>query len=136
MPRLTARIAPLLLVTACAATPAGPPAVENGDLTNAVDGTRVAIKRGGELKVVLDANITTGYQWQSPTNPAPVMSAIGTPTYVSKAVDPRTMGSGGTNIFRFRAENPGQVALQFDYRRPWETGVAPANTLRYDVTVQ
>jgi hypothetical protein len=56
-------IAPLLLVAACAAPPSGPPAVEKGELTNAADGTRIAIKRGGELKVVLDANITTGYQW-------------------------------------------------------------------------
>ena len=123
----------LLLVAACAATP---PAVENGELMNAADGTRIAIKRGGELRVVLDADITTGYQWQSPTNPVPVMSAIGTPIYVAKAADPRFVRGGGANIFRFRAEAPGQIALQFDYRRFGETAVSPAKTLRYDVVVQ
>jgi len=136
MPRLIALIAPLLLVAACATTSSGPPAVDDGELTNAADGTRIAIKRGGELKVILDANVTTGYQWQSPTNPAPVMSPIGTPAYVGKGVDPRAVGAGGMNIFRFRADSPGQVALQFDYRRPWETAAPPVKTLRYDVVVQ
>ena len=136
MQRLITLISPLLLVAACAATPSGTPAVDNGELTNAADGTRIAIKRGGELKVVLDANITTGFQWQSPTNPAPVMAAIGTPIYVGKAADSHMVGQGGTNIFRFRADRPGQVVLQFDYRRPWETSVPPARTLRYDVVVE
>jgi inhibitor of cysteine peptidase len=124
----------LLLIAACA-TPSGPPPVASGELTNAADGTRIAIKRGGELKVVLDANITTGYQWQSPTSGSPVMSIIGAPIYVGKAADSHFVGGGGTNIFRFRADSPGQVVLQFDYRRPWETGVPPAKTLRYDVVV-
>lgn len=135
MQRIVALAFTLLLIAACA-TPSGPPAVDNGELTNAADGTRIAIKRGGELKVVLDTNITTGFQWQSPTNPAPLMAAIGTPIYVGKAADSHMVGQGGTNIFRFRAERPGQVVLQFDYRRPWETGVPPAKSLRYDVIVQ
>lgn len=135
MQRVVTLALALLLIAACA-TPSGPPAVDNGELTNAADGTRIAIKRGGELKVIIDANITTGYQWQSPTNPAPVMSAIGTPIYVGKAADSRLVGGGGTNIFRFRADSPGQVVLQFDYRRSWETGVPAAKTVRYDVVVQ
>jgi predicted secreted protein len=136
MRRLLTLFAIVLVAGACATPPSGPPAVDNGELTNAADGTRIAIKRGGELKVILDANITTGFQWQSPTNPAPVMSAIGAPVYVGKAADPRFVGGGGANIFRFRAETPGQVALQFDYRRPWESSAPPARTLRYDVVVQ
>ena len=136
MPRLVALIGSLLLIAGCATAPSAPPAVDNGELTNAADGTRIAIKRGGELKVILDANITTGYQWQSPTSPAPVMSAIGAPIYVGKAADPHFVGGGGSNIFRFRADSPGQVALQFDYRRPWETGVPAAKTLHYNVVVQ
>ena len=135
MQRILTLALTLLLVAACA-TPSGPPAVDNGELTNAADGTRIAIKRGGELKVILDANITTGYQWQSPTSPAPVMSLIGAPIYVGKAADPHFVGGGGANIFRFRADNPGQLALQFDYRRAWESSVPPAKTLRYTVVVQ
>jgi predicted secreted protein len=136
MQRLLALVAALTLITACATPPSAPPAVEKGELTNAADGTRIAIKRGGELKVVLDANITTGFQWQSPTNPTPAMAAIGTPIYVGTAADSQKVGQGGTNIFRFRADNPGHVVLQFDYRRPWETSVAPAKTVRYDVVVE
>ena len=86
--------------------------------------------------MVLDANITTGFQWQMPTKVAPVLAPIGQPIYVGKAPDPRTLGAGAINIFRFRAEEPGRVVLEFAYRRAWETGVAPAKTLRYEVVVQ
>ena len=55
--------------------------------------------------------------------------------YVSRG-DPRRTGAGGINVFRFRGEQAGQGVLQFEYRRPWETGVPAAKTVRYPVTVQ
>jgi predicted secreted protein len=126
----------MLLLAACATTPAGPPAVANGELDNAADGTRIAIKRGGEVKVILDANLTTGFQWQTPSTPAPVLSPIGERAYAPRSADARKVGAGGMNIFRFRGDNPGQATLQFDYRRPWETTVAPAKTVRYVISVE
>jgi predicted secreted protein len=154
-----------IMLTACAATPpapvaAPPPAVTapappptvpapapdartarapaptaNVDLDNAADGTRVTVRRGAELKVIIDANATTGFQWQGPLAVAPVLSPIGERVYVGKAADPRFVGAGGMNIFRFRGEQPGSVTLQFEYRRSWET-LPPARTLRYEVTVE
>lgn len=126
----------LLLLAACAATPAGPPAVASGELDNAADGTRIAIKLGGEVKVILDANLTTGFQWQTPSAPAPVLSPIGERAYAPRSAESRYVGAGGMNIFRFRADNPGQTTLQFEYRRPWETTVAPAKTVRYVISVE
>lgn len=126
--------APILLA-ACAAAPVTPPAVAEGDLANAADGTRIAITRGGELKVVLDANVTTGFQWSMPSEPAPVLSPIGKRIYVGKSAESRNVGAGGMNIFRFRAENPGTVTLVFDYRRIWETATVPAKTVHYVVVV-
>jgi inhibitor of cysteine peptidase len=118
MQRLLALVALVLVIGACSTAPSGPPAVDNGELTNAADGTRIAIKRGGELKVVLDANITTGYQWQSPTATRRRSCPRSARPFTS-AGRGFAVGGGGTNIFRFRADSPGQIALQFDYRRPW-----------------
>jgi len=87
------------------------------------------------VKVLLDANITTGYQWNSPTDPAPVLSVLGSPAYVAKG-DPRLIGGGGFNTFGFRADKPGTVTLVFEFRRPWETGVPPARVLRYEMVVE
>ncbi len=136
--QMLTRIVPLavaVLLAACATTPPAPPAVEKGELENAADGTVIAIKRGGELKVLLDANITTGYQWQGPAAVAPVLSAIGNPIYVSKSSESRYTGGGGVNVFRFKAEQPGSTTLRFDYKRAWEANVAPVKTVRYTVYV-
>lgn len=132
------RSAPLALavaLAACTTAPPVPPAVQMGELDNAADGTVIAIKRGGELKLLLDANITTGYQWQGPAAVAPVLSPIGNPIYIGKGNDPRNTGSGGVNIFRFKAEQPGTTTLQFDYKRAWEANVSPVKTVRYTVVV-
>jgi inhibitor of cysteine peptidase len=123
------------MLAACASTPL-PPAVAKGELANAADGTRIVLLRGGELMVQLDASITTGFQWQMTANVAPVLTPIGQPIYVGNAADPRNLGAGGVNVFRFRAGQPGSTALEFAYRRAWETGVAPAKVLRYEVFVQ
>jgi predicted secreted protein len=110
--------------------------VASVDLDNAADGARATIKRGTEVKIVLDANITTGFQWQEvPPNGAPVLAPVGQRVYAPKSADIQNVGAGGINVFRFRGEQPGKVTLQFDYRRPWET-VPPAKTVRYDVTVE
>jgi predicted secreted protein len=118
-----------------AGTARAPATTANVDIDNAADGTRVTVRRGAELKVIIDANATTGFQWQGPPAVAPVLSPIGERVYVGKAADPRFVGAGGMNIFRFRGEQPGKVTLQFEYRRSWET-LPPARTLRYEVTVE
>ena len=117
------------------AAPPTPAVPRNVDLENADDGTRVALARGAELKVVLDANATTGFQWQLAGDLPPALAPIGTRIYVPRG-DPRFTGSGGINVFRFRGEQAGPAVLQFEYRRPWETGVPAAKTVRYTVTVQ
>lgn len=141
MARLPALAGATLLLAACAATsppptPAAPaPAASaNVDLDNAADGARVSVKRGAELNVILDGNASTGFQWQTPTRYAPVLSPIGERIFVPKG-DPRAVGSGGMNIFRFRAEQAGQLTMQFDYKRSFET-LPPARTVRYTVTVE
>jgi inhibitor of cysteine peptidase len=126
---------------ACASPPktgaaAIPPAPASAfvELVNAEDGTRVALKKGGELKVVLDANPSTGFQWQGPPNVAPLLSPIGQRIYVSKSTNPMDLGAGGSNIFRYRAEDTGKSTLTMEYRRPWEG--APGKTVRYEVNVE
>ena len=127
-----AMLALALALTACATAPA---ALEKGELDNAPDGTSIRIRLGGEVMVKLDTNLTTGYQWMAPAAIGPVLSVIGNPIYVNKGNEPRFIGAGGTNVFRFKAEQAGQVTLQFDHKRPWEANAAPAKSVRYTVVV-
>ncbi len=113
-----------------------PDSAKNVELDNAADGTRVALARGAEVKILLDANPTTGFQWQLPANLPPELEQIGERIYVGKGADPRMVGAGGVNVFRFRGVQAGQAVLQLEYRRAWETGVPAAKTARYTIAVE
>ena len=145
---MTRRLAPLAcaaLLAACASTspgsPAKPssaaaaPALARVELENPANGTRIALKRGGELKLVLDANPTLTLQWQGSADVGPVLSPIGQRVYVGKSMNVYDLKAGGWNIFAYRGEQAGQVTLQFDLRRADEPGPA-VKTVRYEVTVE
>jgi len=110
-------------------------AVASIDLDNAADGTKVTLKRGNELKVMLDAEALAGLQWRSPKGLTPVLSPIGERIFLSKGLDPRYLGGGGWNVFRFRAERSGKVTLTFEYG-PFEATTPATKVVRYDVTVE
>ena len=134
MQRLLASVACALLVAACANAPAGPPPLENGELTNAADGTAITIKRGGELKIVLDTNPTVTLPWQADPSVGPVLAPIGQRIYLGKTMNAYDLAGGGMNVFRYRAEQAGKITLHFASRRPGDPG--PIRSANYDVTVE
>ena len=52
------------------------------------------------------------------------------------ANQPEMPGSGGTERFTFMAIGAGSTTLRFEYSRPWESGVSPAQVAEYRVVVQ
>ena len=105
------------------------------DLDNAADGTKVTLSRGQEVKVMLDAQALAGLQWRAPKGFAPVLSQIGDRIFLSKGLDPRYLGGGGWNVFRYRAERSGKVTLAFDYG-PFDAAAPATKTVRYEITVE
>lgn len=105
------------------------------DLDNAADGTKVALSPGQEIKVMLDAQALAGLQWRLPKGYEPVLSLVGDRIFLSKGLDPRYLGGGGMNVFRYRAERSGTVTLTFDYG-PFDTAAPATRTVRYEVTVR
>ena len=99
------------------------------------DGGAVSLKKGDTLVVTLDANLTTGYRWETTAGTGPVLWLLGTPDYLPQTVAPGTVGAPGDTVFRYRAAEPGTTTLELGYLRPFEKGVAPAKTVRYQVTV-
>jgi len=112
-----------------------PVAVKSIDLENAADGTRVTLARGNELKVMLDAEALAGLQWRAPKGVAPVLSPIGERIFLSKGLDPRYLGGGGWNVFRFRAERSGKVTLAFEYG-PFDAAAPATKVVRYEISVE
>ncbi|WP_162560229.1 protease inhibitor I42 family protein [Methylotetracoccus oryzae] len=126
----------VVTVAACAATKPVPPAPEPLVVSADRSGTNLALLPGQELVIRLPGNPTTGYRWSSfgPTGSA--LSATGPAAYEPDAGTSQRVGAGGFEIWRFVATRAGTVELRFEYRRPWETGVAPLQVVRYTVSVR
>ncbi len=111
------------------------PAQERVELKNPADGTRVAIKKGGELKLIIDARPINQLQWKQVGEVSPTLSPIGKRVYVSKAVNPLDLSAGGWNIFRYRAEQPGTVTLVLELAAT-DVPQPSARIVRYEVSVE
>ena len=102
-------------------------------LRTEANGTSVTLQPGQTLKVTLPSNPSTGYSWQIASLPECLESA-GESEFESEAEE-GVVGAGGTETLTFEAVEAGDAMLELEYRRPWETGVEPADTFSADVTV-
>jgi inhibitor of cysteine peptidase len=94
------------------------------------EGDDISVHEGDEFVVALPANPSTGYAWTADDDP--------NVTFVSS----RQVGGGsqpgapGTQELSFRADHSGQSTLELAYARSFESGVPPANTATFAVTVR
>ncbi len=88
---------------------------------------------GQEFKIVMQANPTTGYQWQiaQPLDDTRV-KLLGS---AYRYDEPTLAGSGGAEVWTFRGVGEGRTSISFKYVRPWETNAAPARSETYSVNV-
>ena len=91
----------------------------------------VTASPGQTLEVVLDANPSTGYTWTVATAPE-FLKSEGEPTFASEAAS-GVVGAGGKQTLKFSVTATGKGSLSLNYVRPWETGVAPAETFKVEV---
>ena len=92
------------------------------------------IGKGEPLTITLDANPTTGFEWQlaAPLD-AKVMKLIG---HDFRPSDTSRVGSGGTDVWTFKAIGTGSTTITLEYRRPWEKDVPPAGRKTFPVVVR
>jgi inhibitor of cysteine peptidase len=89
---------------------------------------------GKEFVITLDANSTTGYEWQlaNPTDDG--LIKLGSSEYVPDRTG--LVGSGGKSIWTFKAIQAGKAQLSFKYIRPWEKDASPVKSAVYIVNIQ
>jgi predicted secreted protein len=95
--------------------------------------TDVQARVGQPVIIRLPGTAGTGYTWQLSS---PVCDNL--PLAFSQQIGSSTDGRVGGPaewIFTFTPERAGSCALSFQYHRPWERGVAPAETRSVTVTV-
>lgn len=78
----------------------------------------IQVRQGEVFKVILKANHSTGYswQWENKTDTSIVDSVYVDYVLSDKAIT----GSGGNEIWEFRAKKKGEQKLIMIYKRPWE----------------
>lgn len=102
------------------------------DLDAGDDGRTVEMKPGDELLIKLPANRAQGYRWTLVGPQSKVLFKQGDPMYARPLT--ASPEAGGIETWSFRAVEPGEQVLQFDYRRAADKIVD--KTVRYTVTVR
>ena len=99
------------------------------------DSGRVTQVAPGQIVIIrLSSNRTTGYSWTLATPSGDLLTALGEPVYVPAGAPAGAVGSGGVEVWSFVPRQNGRQDLRFEYRRPWEKGVAPAKVLSYSLS--
>jgi inhibitor of cysteine peptidase len=95
----------------------------------------IDIAVGQNFRIVLDANPTTGYQWQlSEVLDERTVILVGSEYDIPRT--PGLVGAGGKQIWTFKAVGQGQTVIVLHYLRSWEKGVPPLKTVTFTVIVR
>jgi Predicted secreted protein len=84
-----------------------------------------------EFKIVLESNPTTGYSWMAKFNPRYIQ--LVNSTYFPYKTAPNVVGSGGVQVFTFKAVRPGISRITLEYQRPWAETVPPIKEVKYNI---
>lgn len=103
-------------------------------VTDADNGKAIELNAGRTLRVKLQGNPSTGYDWTLDGDPAP-LKLIKSFHQANK----KTTGMAGapqSAVFDLSAGSAGKANLTLVYRRSWEYNVAPARTFSITVNVR
>ena len=95
------------------------------------DSYTIEAKMGDMFSIVLDANPTTGYQWEVEFDSDNIQ--LIDREYVTSSKEPLP-GTGGYETFNFFALKPGNTNIKFSYLRSW-VGDA-IETLAYEIIIR
>jgi len=141
-------VRPLLLIISCAAaltacsataSPQPQPLGATCDAFRAapVIEQSVVIAPGGEARIVLCANPTTGYAWDEPRLTDATVLQVVDRTYEAPAgASVPVAGAGGAEILTIRGLVAGTTTLSMSYGQPWAGGAKGEWTYTLTATVQ
>lgn len=86
------------------------------------------------VSVSLAENQTSGYMWRYAFTKEGVLREVSN-EYKLDDISGSLVGAGGTHIWTFEGVAEGEVTLNFEYVRPWENEVAPAQVISYTYRV-
>jgi len=85
----------------------------------------------------LEANHTTGFQWQLANNSDGAVLELADYEYEpSEAALAGIYGAGGQEVWTFKALKTGKSTITLEYSQPWEGGMKAAKTFVLTVVVK
>ncbi len=95
----------------------------------------IEAEKNVQFQIVLEANHTTGYQWQlaEPLDDS-ILEIVNT-QYAKKSGEGTAVGAGGEETWTFEPVGLGDAKISLELVRPWETGVKAAEEKVFSVTV-
>ena len=119
---LAAAVAAAGLLAACGSSDGGgatPAAAKTIQVTPVAEsGTTVEAAVGDTVVVTLEANATTGYEWQFTAGDTFVIEQN---EYAPSPAPSNMVGTGGTQVVKLKVTKAGSSDLLGYYVRPWET---------------
>ncbi len=97
--------------------------------TDTIQGIQTNV--GNEFIIALDANPTTGYNWNEEYNDK--LLELTSKEYKPDEKAAGLTGAGGTQYYRFQARHIGSVEIKFAYQRSWES--APIEEKTFNVNI-
>jgi len=101
------------------------------EISDEDNGSQVTLTVGQTLVLSLESNPTTGYEWEIAEIDKGILKET---LHEYKADWPVLIGSGGKDIWHFKAQAEGKTTLALRYRRLWEEA-EPIQTFSVQVVV-
>lgn len=94
-------------------------------LLSAFQNRNMTVIQGASFKIVLESNHSTGYGWYWENKPE---KSIIDSIYADYVLHSKMLiGSGGKEIWEFKAKKKGEQMIRLVYKRPWESETPKAS---------
>jgi inhibitor of cysteine peptidase len=97
-------------------------------------GIQIETRAGQEFKIILESNPSTGYHWEIIGELDASIVELASREY--RADLPITAGSGGSDVFVFRAVGPGETTITLGYYPPSNDPIDPEQLRAFTVIVE
>lgn len=100
--------------------------------------SNISIEHNNSFSIKLDSNPTTGFKWQLSANPDKnLLTLLGSDFKKSEIKNKGVplIGSGGHEIWNFKALKKGKTDLKFIYIREWDKKSNPSKTATFHIEI-
>jgi len=127
MKKLILALASILMVCLIASCGGGVKAYSNPEETIGISPDKEFI-----ILIALESNPTTGYSWEANYDEA-TLELVEETYELGEYAKQGVVGAGGTELFRFRALNSGEVEITMVYKRAWEEEILDQKVFTVDI---